>query len=364
MAVSGLALAAPSAAAATTTLVALTFDNDTSGQFTLGYQQALQPHGVPATFYVNSGTVGVGSARMTWAQLGTLAAAGNEIGGKTVDGISLTTLTPQEQINEICTDRQNILGHGLKPFSFAYPGGAFNASIQTEVQNCGYGNARTAGSLSPAGPTFAETLPPKAWLALRAYAPTGQVSLASLQALVTGAAAKGGWVPIVISKVCSQAQDPANYASCTASSGWVELADLNTFLTWVQNAGQSGGAPAGAAFSTMAAAAAPADTIPPATAIACNGAPCTTATYTGTVTVTLAAADTGSGVASTHYTTDGTPPTQSSPLYTGPFPVTGTTTVQYRSWDNAGNAEAAAGSATITVQQGPDSYAAGHHDHL
>ncbi len=242
MAASGLALTAPSAAAAaTSTLVALTFDNNTSGQFTLGYQQALQPHGVPATFYVNSGTVGAGSARMTWAQLGTLAAAGSEIGGKTVDGISLTTLTTQQQISEICTDRQNILAHGLKPFSFAYPGGAFNASIQTEVQNCGYGNARTAGSLSSAGPTFAETLPPKTWLALRAYAPTGQVTLAGLQALVTGAAAKGGWVPIVLSKVCSQAQDPANYASCTASAGWIELADLNTFLTWVQNAGQAGG---------------------------------------------------------------------------------------------------------------------------
>ena len=355
MAVSGLALAAPSATAATTTLVALTFDNNTSSQFTLGYQQALQPHGVPATFYVNSGTVGAGAARLSWAQLGTLAAAGNEIGGKTVDGISLTTLTPQQQIDEICTDRQNILAHGIKPFSFAYPGGANNATIQTEVQNCGYGNARTAGSLSPAGPTYAETLPPKTWLALRAYAPTGQISLANLQALVTGAAAKGGWAPIVISKVCSQAQDPANYATCTTASGWIELADLNTFLTWVQNAGQAGGAPAGASFSTMAAAAAPVDTIPSATAIACNGAPCTTATYTGTVTVTLAAADTGSGVASTRYTTDGTQPTQASPAYTGPFLVGATTTVKYRSWDNAGNAETATGSATITVQQAPDS---------
>jgi peptidoglycan/xylan/chitin deacetylase (PgdA/CDA1 family) len=354
LAVSGLALAAPAATAATSTLVALTFDNNTSSQFTLGYQQALQPHGAPATFYVNSGTVGAGSARITWAQLGTLAAAGNEIGGKTVDGINLTTLTPQQQINEICTDRQNIVAHGLRPSSFAYPGGAFNATIQTEVQNCGYGNARTAGSLSPAGPTYAETLPPKTWLALRAYAPTGQISLANLQALVTGAAAKGGWVPIVISKVCSQALDPANYASCTTASGWIELADLNTFLTWVQNAGQSGGAPAGASFTTMGAAAAPADTIAPATAIACNGAACSTATYTSTVSVTLGAVDTGSGVASTHYTTDGTPPTLASPLYTGLFPVGATTTVQYRSWDNAGNAEAVAGSATITVDQPPD----------
>ena len=223
------------------------------------------------------------------------------------------------------------------------------------MQNCGYGNARTAGSLSPAGPTYAETLPPKAWLALRAYAPTGQVTLANLQSLVTGAAARGGWVPIVIPKVCSQAQDPSNYASCTASSGWIDLADLNTFLTWVQNAGQSGGAPAGTVFKTMGAAAAPADTTAPATTISCNGSPCASTTYTSTVTVTLAATDTGSGVASTHYTTDGRTPTQSSPTYTGPFPLTATATVQYRSWDNAGNAEPAVGSQTVTVQQGPDS---------
>jgi peptidoglycan/xylan/chitin deacetylase (PgdA/CDA1 family) len=356
LAISGLALAAPApaAVAAAPTLVALTFDNDTNSQYSLGYLQALQPHGVKATFYVNSGTVG-GASRLSWAQLGTLSAAGNEVGGKTVDGTTLTTLTAQQQISEICTDRQNILQHGLSPFSFAFPGGAFNTTIEAEAQNCGYGNARTAGSLSPAGPTYAETLPPKTWLALRAYAPTGQVTLANLEALVTGAAAKGGWVPIVISKVCSQAQDPSNYASCTASAGWIDLGDLNTFLTWVQSAGQSGGAPAGAAFSTMAGAAGPADTIPPSTAVSCNGSPCQSSTYANTVKVTLAATDTGSGVASTHYTTDGSGPTQSSPTYTGPIPVTSTATVKYRSWDNAGNAETAAGSQTVQVVQPPDS---------
>src|SRR5216683_3036450 len=85
--------------------------------------QALQPHGVNATFYVNSGTVGR-SSTMSWSQLSTLAAAGSEIGGKTVDGTNLTTLTAQQQIAEICNERQALLQHGLKPFSFAYPGGA------------------------------------------------------------------------------------------------------------------------------------------------------------------------------------------------------------------------------------------------
>ncbi len=320
--------------------VSLTFDNGAISQYTLGYQQALQPHGVKAAFFVNSGVMG-GTNHISWSQLSTLASAGNEIGGKTVDGTNLTTLTAQQQINEICNDRQAIISHGLRPASFAYPAGAFNTTIETEVQNCGYGNARTAGSLSPAGPTYAETLPPKNFLALRAYAPGGQITLANLESLVTGAASHGGgWDPIVIQKVCSQALDPANYSTCTAASGWVDLADLNTFLSWVQNAGQSGGAPAGTVFSPIGATATSADTIAPATTISCNGSPCGSTPYGGTVSVTLSATDTGSGIASTHYTTDGTTPTLSSPTYTGAFSLTASATVQYRSWDNAGNAEA------------------------
>jgi hypothetical protein len=47
--------------------------------------------------------------------------------------------------------------------------------------------------------------------------------------------------------------DPNNYATCTSSSGWIDLADLNTFLSWVQNAGQADGAPAGTIFSPVGA---------------------------------------------------------------------------------------------------------------
>jgi peptidoglycan/xylan/chitin deacetylase (PgdA/CDA1 family) len=175
------------ALAAVPTIVSLTFDNGAISQYTLGYQQALAPHNVKGAFYINTGVID-GANHMSWSQLSTLATAGQEIGGKTVDGANLTTLTTSQQISEICNDRQALISHGLKPAGFAYPAGAFNATIETEVQNCGYNNARTAGSLSPAGPTYAETLPPKNWLALRAYAPTGQISLANLEALVTGAA--------------------------------------------------------------------------------------------------------------------------------------------------------------------------------
>ena len=61
-------LVATSAGAVNTTVVSLTFDNDILSQYTLGFQQALQPHGMNATFYVNSGTVGHAST-LSWAQL-------------------------------------------------------------------------------------------------------------------------------------------------------------------------------------------------------------------------------------------------------------------------------------------------------
>jgi len=354
----GCALVAPVGGAATTqTFVTLTFDNDTLSEYTLGFQQALQPAGVNATFYVDSGTLVGGSSSkfMSWSQLSALASAGNDVGGKTVDGTNLTTLTAAQQIAEICNDRQSLLSHGAAPSTFAYPGGVSNSTIQSEVQGCGYGNARTAGSLSPSGPTYAEAVPPKSWLGLRAYAPAGQVTLSSLEAIVSGAASHGGgWVPVVINKVCSQALDPANYGTCTASAGWIELGDLQAFVSWVQSSGQANGAPAGTSFRTIGATAAAADAVAPTTTISCNGAACQSTLYPSTVQVTLSPTDVGSGVASTHYTTDGTTPTLASPTYTRPFPITASATVQYRSWDGAGNAETVHAQ-SITVQLPPDS---------
>jgi hypothetical protein len=79
----------------------------------------------------------------------------------------------------------------------------------------------------------------------------------------------------------------------------------------------------------------------PTTTISCNGATCAGSTYSAAVTATLAATDNsgGSGISSTHYTTNGTTPTLSSPTYTGAFTISATTTVRFRSWDLAGNVE-------------------------
>jgi peptidoglycan/xylan/chitin deacetylase (PgdA/CDA1 family) len=345
-------LAALPASAAGQTVVSLEFDDGSASQYTLAYQRALQPAGVNATFFVKSGTIG-NTGNMTWTQVQALAAAGNDIGGKTVSSANLTT--DPNPTAQVCNDRQALIQHGLSPVAFAYPGGAYNSSVQTVVKNCGYGNGRGAGGVSASGPTYAETTPPANWLATKTWTPptpaTSETQLSDMQAEVNAAAAhSGGWVQIVLSRVCSQTYDPGNYTSCVGSSRPVELATLNGFLAWMANAGQTGGAPAGATLSTVRNVIIGADTTAPATTIACNGAACSASTYTGSVSVTLAATDTGSGVASTHYTTDGSTPTLSSPTYTGAFLVPSTATVKYASWDIAGHAETAH-SQTITVQQ-------------
>jgi peptidoglycan/xylan/chitin deacetylase (PgdA/CDA1 family)/archaellum component FlaF (FlaF/FlaG flagellin family) len=92
------------------------------------------------------------------------------------------------------------------------------------------------------------------------------------------------------------------------------------------------------------------DTTAPSTTITCGQFPCSSAPYSGSIDVSLTASDGGSGVAAIRYTTDGTDPTPTNGnLYTGTFTLTSTTTVKYRAYDNAGNAEAV-NSRTINVQ--------------
>lgn len=78
----------------------------------------------------------------------------------------------------------------------------------------------------------------------------------------------------------------------------------------------------------------------PVTAINCNGKACSTAWSHNAVRVGINATDTGSGVASIHYTLDGSMPTAASPTYTGPFNLTSSATVKYRGYDVLGNAGA------------------------
>jgi peptidoglycan/xylan/chitin deacetylase (PgdA/CDA1 family) len=86
------------------------------------------------------------------------------------------------------------------------------------------------------------------------------------------------------------------------------------------------------------------DSVAPSSAVTCNGAACGSQSYTSPVSVALQASDDvgGSGVAQIRYTTDGSSPTATTgTVYVSPFSftVSSTTTVKYRAFDYAGNAE-------------------------
>jgi hypothetical protein len=85
----------------------------------------------------------------------------------------------------------------------------------------------------------------------------------------------------------------------------------------------------------------PVDATAPVSTISCNGSACATGYYGAAVSVALAAVDAGgSGLKEIRYTTDGTDPTATTgTVYAAPFSVPATTTVKFRAFDNAGNAE-------------------------
>jgi peptidoglycan/xylan/chitin deacetylase (PgdA/CDA1 family) len=326
------ALAFPAVAAAGPTIVSLTFDDSTADQYQA--RTMLAQNGLHATFYANSNNVGASPAFMTWDQLTGLAADGNEIGGHTLDHVDLTSVSTTEATRQVCNDRQALISHGLTVTDFAYPYGASNTSAESIVRGCGYTSARRAWGLCAVGVAqpnctdlVAETIPPRnIWAtgvipSIRAWN-----TLADLQSVVTRAeGAGGGWVPIVFHHVCDGCDPTGGYA--------ISPSVLSAFIDWLAPRG-SGGTYVRTVRDVIS------DRTPPTSSIACNGAACSNGWYAASVSVSLSATDAGSGVTAIRYTTDGSDPTASSPLYAGPFSVPATTTVKYRAWDSAGNAEA------------------------
>jgi peptidoglycan-N-acetylglucosamine deacetylase len=103
--------------------------------------------GVRGTFYVPTGQL-EGASRFTGSDLRSLAWNGFEIGAHTVSHRILTELGAADLEHEIrdCKPAlEQILGREV--VMFCYPRGRFNAQVVREVQNAGYGGARTTRML-------------------------------------------------------------------------------------------------------------------------------------------------------------------------------------------------------------------------
>jgi peptidoglycan/xylan/chitin deacetylase (PgdA/CDA1 family) len=211
------------------TVVSLTFDDGAASQ--LQAQPLLLAHRMRGTFYIISGTVGSNSYYMTWPQITSLAATGNEIGGHTVTHPHLTQLKTSQAKQEICGSRTALQAHGFDAVSFAYPYGDFNTTVEGLVNACGYVTARRVGGLSHPGCGSclpAESLPPGDPYAVRSNAAdVGAMTLAELQGYVMQAEnAGGGWVPLTFHDICSNCPPTSEDSSITPS-------DFAAFLDWL-----------------------------------------------------------------------------------------------------------------------------------
>jgi peptidoglycan/xylan/chitin deacetylase (PgdA/CDA1 family) len=190
------------ATAAASTVVTIGFDDGTADQ--LDAVPILQAHGMTATFFVNSGSIG-DAEHLSWADLHTLLDAGNEIAGHTVNHVNLAPLTTAEARQEVCTDRNNLLAAGFPVTSFAYPFGSFDSGTEQVVADCGYNSGRGVSGISKMGP-FAETIPPLDPYATRTPPnPKKSTKLSTLELYVLNAEANGGgWVQFVFHRLCEQ----------------------------------------------------------------------------------------------------------------------------------------------------------------
>ena len=330
-------------ASAAPTVVSITFDDGRQSQYQA--RAPLAANNMNATFYVNSGRLGlsVTDRFMPIERLRALASDGNEIAGHSLSHVNLTTLSDADRRAQICDDRFNLLGAGFTPVAnFAYPYAALDADLKAKAQECGYRSARAAGGIRSESRClscpFAETIPPRDPYAIRTVDFfEADIPLSTMQARVTAAENNGGgWVVLLLHDICDR---------CDAGTQTVRAETFAAFLDWLQPRAARGTVvkTVGQVMGTSAPPPAPpvSDTTAPVTTMTCNGSRCGGGRYRDDVTVRLSATDSGSGVAVTRYTTDGSTPTATNGrTYNGAFTLTRTATVKFRSWDMAGNAEA------------------------
>jgi hypothetical protein len=197
-------------AAVPVTTVTLTFDDGHADQAAAA--ATLKANSLVGTFFINSGFTD-GAGFMTRAQLSTLFANGNEIGGHTVSHFDLTAIAPDEAQRQVCNDRATLTGWGFPITSFAYPFSTATPAVEAIAKACGYNSARGLGDLRSRfgcqGCAYAETTPPPDLYYTRALDEVDSTwTLADLKKSVTNVQPKGGWVQLTFHRICAVGCDP------------------------------------------------------------------------------------------------------------------------------------------------------------
>ncbi len=344
--------------------ISLTFDDGLDEHDDIA-RPVLAANGLPATFYVNSGNVADNQSQpeadrwMTWGEVANLGNLGYEIGGHGKHHEDLVGLSQAELEDQVCDDRADLIAEGAlggeqAPVSFAYPRGIHDQTVKDMVEECGYSSARWTEGLKWYTRTarcqlltcpFGEEIHPPDPYRIRTVGSFGTVDLQDIerykQTVRNLRDNGGGWIPLLFHEICP-GPDPQT-SGCPADSSSTTPERFTEFMQWIaaeEDAGRLRVRTVEEVMEGPAEPRAPVDTTNPVSQIRCDGVVCSSGVSPDPVSVTLSATDAGgSGLKEIRYTNDGTVPTGSSPIYTGPIPVTQTRTIRWRASDNHGNVE-------------------------
>lgn len=238
-------------AGAPLTVVSLTFDDGYATQVPAA--ELLAEHGLPATFYLNSALLGrTPYADPSW--VADLVAMGHEVGGHTRRHGDLLTMSPFDRAVAICRDRQALQISGAQVTSFAYPYGSFDDAVVEQVQSCGYDSARAASGLQVGSDCIscpaAESLDPidHRYDIRTPGTVRAEDSWQDLAALVERAEVDGGWVPLVLHRVCEGcAEESTSLSTLDAFASWLRTRPATTVVLTVGEVTSGEGSAPGAA---------------------------------------------------------------------------------------------------------------------
>jgi peptidoglycan/xylan/chitin deacetylase (PgdA/CDA1 family) len=223
-----LAISPASQAGAAQTVVSLTFDDAIQSQFA-NARPILAAHAMHGTFFINTGLLGKNDYYMTWSQVTSVGADGNEIAGHTVTHPHLNSISAAQDRSEVCDSATSLRNRGFKVTTFAYPHGegVKNSAVQQALKDCGFTSARKVGGLQSDdcdNCADAESIPPASKYAVRSNDwLDSPLTIGELERYVTQAEQNGGgWVPLMFHDICS----------CGASS--ISASDFSKFLDWLK----------------------------------------------------------------------------------------------------------------------------------
>ncbi len=122
--------------------IAITFDDGYRSQYTFAFP-ILQKFGYTGTFFIYTNAIDNLNASMTWEEISDLDGHGMTIGAHTRSHAMLTNIGDKKILrDEIEGSKEDIQAHLQKNIDlFAYPFGAYDESIKTEVESAGFRGA-------------------------------------------------------------------------------------------------------------------------------------------------------------------------------------------------------------------------------